>query len=212
VITNQFSAEYGRASGGRVNLRTRSGSKQFHGRGFYFFRDEALNANTFRNNSLGIPRLPLQEHDWGFTLGGPIYKETVFLVSYERDHVLDSALIDTLVPVKQNPVFPLPSPTAFSRARLEDAEEPELAAEVAGAGAPSVVTVAGAQATRVVADMTEDKRMQERIRGFIRDRSLKLKTTSLEQRAERRGAPSIDMMKSNPRSEPPAGPPVAPSW
>src|ERR1044072_8309268 len=45
VITNQFSAEYGRASGGRVNLRTRSGSKQFHARGFYFFRDEALNAN-----------------------------------------------------------------------------------------------------------------------------------------------------------------------
>src|SRR6185295_16924182 len=69
VITNQFSAEYGRASGGRVNLRTRSGSKQFHGRGFYFFRDEALNANTFRNNSLGLPRLPLQDHVGGFTLG-----------------------------------------------------------------------------------------------------------------------------------------------
>jgi hypothetical protein len=51
VITNQFSAEYGRASGGRVNLRTRSGSKQFQGRAFYFFRDEALDANTFRNNS-----------------------------------------------------------------------------------------------------------------------------------------------------------------
>src|SRR4026207_2024079 len=81
VITNQFSAEYGRASGGRVNLRTRSGSKQFHGRGFYFFKDESLNANTFRNNSLGIPRLPLQEHVSGFTLGGPVVKETVFFVS-----------------------------------------------------------------------------------------------------------------------------------
>jgi hypothetical protein len=45
VITNQFSAEYGRASGGRVNLRTRSGSKSFQGRAFYYFRDEALNAN-----------------------------------------------------------------------------------------------------------------------------------------------------------------------
>jgi hypothetical protein len=40
VITNQFSAEYGRASGGRVNLRTRSGSQQFRGSAFYFFRDE----------------------------------------------------------------------------------------------------------------------------------------------------------------------------
>ena len=109
MITNQFSAEYGRASGGRVNLRTRSGSQQFHGRGFYFFRDEALNANTFRNNSLGVPRLPLQEHVAGFTLGGPLAsKETVFFVSYELNKVLDSALIDTLVPLQQNAQFPLP--------------------------------------------------------------------------------------------------------
>lgn len=131
VITNQFSAEYGRASGGRVNLRTRSGSKQFHGRGFYYFRDEALNANSFRNNSLGLPRLPLQEHAGGFTFGGPILNETVFFVANERNHVLDSALIDTLVPVKQNSVFRLASPTDLSRARLEDAEAPTLATDVA---------------------------------------------------------------------------------
>jgi Carboxypeptidase regulatory-like domain/TonB dependent receptor/TonB-dependent Receptor Plug Domain len=131
VITNQFSAEYGRASGGRVNLRTRSGSKQFHGRGFYFFRDESLNANTFRNNSLGIPRLPLQDHVAGFTLGGPLIHESVFFVSYELNKVLDSALIDTLVPVRQNPKFSLPAPTDLSRSRLEDADAPRLAAEVA---------------------------------------------------------------------------------
>src|SRR6185436_17924337 len=47
MIANQFSAEYGRASGGRINLRTRSGSRDLHGRAFYFFRDEALNANSF---------------------------------------------------------------------------------------------------------------------------------------------------------------------
>jgi hypothetical protein len=128
VITNQFSAEYGRASGGRVNLRTRSGSNSFQGRAFYYFRDEALNANTFRNNSLGLPRLPLQDHVGGFTLGGPIAKSTVFFISYELNKVLDSALIDTLVPVKQNQLFPLPSPTDLSRARLEDAD---AAAEVA---------------------------------------------------------------------------------
>jgi len=133
VITNQFSAEYGRASGGRVNLRTRSGSKEFHGRAFYFFRDEALDANTFRNNSLGIPRLPLQEHTGGFTFGGPFkgLNETVFFVSYELNKVLDSALIDTLVPVKQSAVFQLPAPTRLDRVRLEDAEAPRLAAEVA---------------------------------------------------------------------------------
>jgi hypothetical protein len=129
VITNQFSAEYGRASGGRVNLRTRSGSKQFQGRAFYFFRDEALNANTFRNNSLGLPRLPLQDHVVGFTFAGPVYKETVFFASYERNHVLDSALIDTLVPVKQSAL--LPPPTHPHRSRLEEAEAPTLAGEVA---------------------------------------------------------------------------------
>jgi hypothetical protein len=128
VITNQFSAEYGRASGGRVNLRTRSGSKSFQGRAFYYFRDEALDANTFRNNSLGLPRLPLQDHVDGFTLGGPIAQSTVFFVSYELNKDLDSALIDTLVPVKQSAVFRLPEPTDLSRARLEDAD---VAAEVA---------------------------------------------------------------------------------
>jgi len=131
VITNQFSAEYGRASGGRVNLRTRSGSNSFQGRAFYYFRDEALNANTFRNNSLGLPRLPLQDHVGGFTLGGPVVNSTVFFVSYELNKVLDSALIDTLVPVKQSALFQLPSPTNLGRVRLEDAEDPTLAAEVA---------------------------------------------------------------------------------
>jgi len=131
VITNQFSAEYGRASGGRVNLRTRSGSKDFHGRTFYLFRDEALNANTWRNNSLGLPRLPLQDHLGGFTFSGPLVKETVFFVSYELSKVLDSALIDTLLPLKQSTIFPLPRPTNLNRARLEDANAPAIATEVA---------------------------------------------------------------------------------
>jgi hypothetical protein len=72
VITNQFSAEYGRASGGRVNIRTRGGAKDFHGRAFYFFRDEALNANSSFNNARGLKRLPLQEHNPGFTLSGQL--------------------------------------------------------------------------------------------------------------------------------------------
>src|SRR5215211_4228990 len=113
VLTNQFSAEYGRASGGRVNLRTRSGSSRFQGRAFYYFRDEALNANSFRNNSLGLPRLPLQEHVSGFTFGGPlrvppVASQTVFFASYELSKVLDTALIDTVVPLQENARFRLP--------------------------------------------------------------------------------------------------------
>lgn len=51
IISNQFSAEYGRAAGGRINLRLRSGTNSFRGRAFYYFRDEALNANSYARNS-----------------------------------------------------------------------------------------------------------------------------------------------------------------
>src|SRR5437667_3835546 len=139
LIRNQFAAEYGRASGGRVNLRTRSGSNKFHGRAFYFFRDESLNANTWKNNSLGLPRLPLQEHDPGFTLSGPVVipkiyngrSRTFFFSAYEYDTLLDSTVIDTLVPVQQNSLFTLPAPTNLSSQRTENASPPAFNAAVA---------------------------------------------------------------------------------
>ncbi|HYN25923.1 MAG TPA: carboxypeptidase regulatory-like domain-containing protein [Pyrinomonadaceae bacterium] len=138
VITNQFSAEYGRASGGRINIRTRGGAQTFRGRAFYFFKDESLNANTFRNNSLRLKRLPLQEHTPGFTLSGPVIipwrknpTPTFFFGSYEFNKALDSALTDTLVPVQQNSRFPLPSPTLLQGRRFEDANAPAASAEIA---------------------------------------------------------------------------------
>ena len=137
VVTNQFSAEYGRASGGRINLRTRGGSGDFRGRAFYHFRDEALNANTYRNNSLGLSRLPLQDHVGGFTFSGPVKlprvvpQNSFFFLGYELSKTLDSALIDTLVPVFKNKRFALPAPTVPVLTRLEDVNEPALAAEVA---------------------------------------------------------------------------------
>ncbi|MDX6305250.1 MAG: hypothetical protein QOI77_2219 [Blastocatellia bacterium] len=139
VIRNQFAAEYGRASGGRVNLLTRSGANTYHGRAFYFFRDESLNANTWKNNSLGLSRLPLQEHDPGFTFSGPLVipklyngrNRTFFFTAYEYDEVLDSTLINTLVPVQQHPLFPLPAPTDLSAQRTENAAAPALNALVA---------------------------------------------------------------------------------
>lgn len=137
VITNQFSAEYGRASGGRINIKTRGGGQSLHGRAFAFFRDEALNANTFRNNSLGLKRLPLQEHNPGFTLSGPLLfphrlrNRTFFFTSYELTKVLDSVLIDTLVPVQQNPRFPLPGPTTLAGLRIEDAGSSSASAAIA---------------------------------------------------------------------------------
>src|SRR3989454_1789960 len=139
LIRNQFAAEYGRASGGRLNLRTKGGASKFRGRAFYFFRDESLNANTWKNNSLGLPRVPLQEHDPGFTLSGPVVipklyhggNRTFFFTAYEYDTLLDSAVIDTLVPVQQNSLFPLPAPTSLSSQRTEIASAPALNAAIA---------------------------------------------------------------------------------
>ncbi|MBL8191337.1 MAG: TonB-dependent receptor, partial [Acidobacteria bacterium] len=116
VITNQFSAEYGRASGGRVNLRLRSGKNQFHGQAFYYFRDESLNANPYRRNSdpaRGF-RLPFQNHNPGASLGGPIKRvwrdKLFFFAAYEYDNIYDRAEIQALLPVATNPVFTLPKP------------------------------------------------------------------------------------------------------
>ena len=67
----------------------------------------------------------------GFTFGGPVKNQSVFFTSYEVSKVLDSALIDTLVPVQQNSLFALPRPTHPELARLEDVDLPALAAEVA---------------------------------------------------------------------------------
>lgn len=132
IITNQFSAEYGRASGGRINIRTRGGSNKYHGRAFYFFRDDWFNANTFNNNRIGVSRLPFTEHDPGFTFSGPLTlpkffgplsyngrKRTFFFTAYEYDTILDSALINTFVPAQHNSVFPLPAPTSPGNSRRE---------------------------------------------------------------------------------------------
>lgn len=117
VIQNQFSAEYGRASGGRVNLRTRAGGNKFRGRFFGFFRDESMNANSWYNNSRGISRPALQDINPGFTFSGPIFRQrTFFAVAYENDKLADTTLIDAYLPVIQNPHYPLPtSPTGSAQ-------------------------------------------------------------------------------------------------
>jgi hypothetical protein len=145
IITNQFSAEYGRASGGRINIRTRGGSNKYRGRGFYFFRDDTLNANTSNNKARGIPRLPLTEHDPGFTFSGPVRlpfyngrKKTYFFTAYEYDTILDSATIDTLVPIQQNPLFPIPAPTVTDPALIGPLRVAAgIAPYVAGISTPS---------------------------------------------------------------------------
>lgn len=91
VETNNFSAEYGHAAGGVFNVVTRSGTNEFHGNLYEFFRNTQLNANDWFSNNAGNPRAPFKYNQFGGTLGGPVYipklyngrNKTFFFVSEE---------------------------------------------------------------------------------------------------------------------------------
>jgi hypothetical protein len=111
IISNQYAAEYGRASGGRINIRTRTGANSYRGEAYFFFADEALNANTFFRNARGLGRVPEQERREGLVFSGPIKKQKhFFFAAFERVDITDFAEISAMVPVETNPLFPLPKP------------------------------------------------------------------------------------------------------
>lgn len=83
VQTNTFSAEYGRNTGSVVNLVTKSGTNQIHGSAYEFFRNDALDARNYFNDSR-FPQSDLRLNQFGGTLGGPIIKDkTFYFVNYE---------------------------------------------------------------------------------------------------------------------------------
>ena len=77
VVTNNQSAEYGRAAGATVNVAYRSGANQLHGDAWEFFRDTKLNATTFFTPPDG-QKPPLRRNQYGGVLGGPIVKNKAF--------------------------------------------------------------------------------------------------------------------------------------
>ena len=80
VLTNTFDAEYGRNSGAVINVVTKSGTNQFHGNAFEFFRNSVLNAQGYFNTI----KPQFQQNQFGGTFGGPIKKDRAFFfLSYE---------------------------------------------------------------------------------------------------------------------------------
>lgn len=99
INNSTFSAEYGRSDGSIVTVATRSGTNQFHGEVFDYFRNEALDARNYFNRSfnpatgasLGVAgkKAPLKRNNFGLSIGGPIWRDhTFFFFSYEglRQH------------------------------------------------------------------------------------------------------------------------------
>ncbi len=78
VLTNNFTAEFGRASGGVVNVVTKSGTNSFHGSAYEYNRVSALSANTYQNDATDTAKGIFTRNDFGFSIGGPVVKNKLF--------------------------------------------------------------------------------------------------------------------------------------
>jgi hypothetical protein len=84
VMTSNYGAEYGESAGAVTQVETKSGTNEFHGDAFEFFRNNVLNANLFFNNRQGVARPPFRRNEFGGTFGGPIIKNrTFFFADYQ---------------------------------------------------------------------------------------------------------------------------------
>jgi len=79
VLTSNYSAEYGKTSGGVVNAITRSGTNQFHGAVYEFLRNSALDADNFFDNATSTPKPPFRRNQFGVAAGAPIRKDRTFI-------------------------------------------------------------------------------------------------------------------------------------
>jgi hypothetical protein len=78
TVSTSYSAEYGHGGGAAVVALTKSGTNQFHGTVYDYFRSENLNANTFQRNATGLAKGEFKRHQLGFTAGGPVYLPKVY--------------------------------------------------------------------------------------------------------------------------------------
>src|SRR5882672_1168113 len=105
ILTNAYQAEYGRATGGQIQVVTKSGTQAFHGSGYWYGRRSDWNANSWTNKRAEapapvgagalIPVAPSSRNDYGYTIGGPIFipgvfntdkKKLFFFLSQEKEN------------------------------------------------------------------------------------------------------------------------------
>jgi hypothetical protein len=99
LITNNFDAQYGRASGGIVSVVTMSGTNNIHGHAWEFNRLSAYTANTFDNNASGTPKGHYTRNQFGYDVGGPVKKDKLFFyASTEWLRVRSAASLLAYVP------------------------------------------------------------------------------------------------------------------
>jgi hypothetical protein len=104
VQTSLYDASQGRNGGGNVNAILKSGTKEFHGDAYEYFRNDVLNANEFFLNRDGLARPSVKQNIFGGSLGGPVGKEKwgYFFVNYQgtrqRSGLSPGTFISTTIP------------------------------------------------------------------------------------------------------------------
>ncbi len=147
IQTSTYAPEFGRQPGAQISLVTRSGTNDYRGNVFLYYRDKIFEANNFFNNRNSLERPAIQQYDYGFTLGGPLpflnfgeggavtnsgKNKTFFFASYEgikaRQPFTTVPLRVPSIAARNNAMgilrdvlnaFPLPTGTTFSDAPNE---------------------------------------------------------------------------------------------
>ena len=109
TLSSVPSAEYGRASGGILTISTKSGTNNFHGGLFEYFRNDILDANTWTNKHANpiVAKPELRYNDFGGNIGGPIFhNRAFFFFNYEGDRVVSGSTVsgETATPALINSV------------------------------------------------------------------------------------------------------------
>jgi outer membrane receptor protein involved in Fe transport len=119
VNLNSYSAEMGRAGGGVINTVTKSGTKDFHGGAFEYYRDRSLNADDLINKLNDEPKSPYHFNQFGGSLGGPIRrKRAFFFLGYEGQRNTAQNVVTLNLPAGFK-LSPDPSVAAFQQRALD---------------------------------------------------------------------------------------------
>jgi hypothetical protein len=96
IQTQQYKAEYGRTTGGVLTVVTKTGTNQFEGSAYEFFRDKSLNEQSTAEKAAGSGKAPYKRNQYGASIGGPIVKDRAhFFVTGERTERPTSYIINT---------------------------------------------------------------------------------------------------------------------
>jgi carboxypeptidase family protein/TonB-dependent receptor-like protein len=99
VVTSPYAAEYGRSPGATVSVTTKSGTNEYHGAAYDYFRNDSLDANNFFSKRAGQPKPANDQNQFGGNLGGPLVKDRAFFfVDYEGTRITRGVTRITRVP------------------------------------------------------------------------------------------------------------------